>query len=176
VLLIGTWRAMAATSLQQLKLKAAQQDESAPIIFVLMLGAIAASLVGVFTVIRDARDTANQTAIISVLLALATLILSWLCMHVQFATHYAHRYYGDAKGQGSAGSGLKFPEEKPAPSYMEFIYFSFCVGMTYQVSDIMTENRAFRRLVTIHGALSFFYNTFVLALAVNLFGAFSGSG
>jgi uncharacterized membrane protein len=46
--------------------------------------------------------------------------------------------------------------------------------MTYQVSDVMTCTRTFRRLVTFHGALSFFYNTFVLALAVNLFSGLSG--
>jgi uncharacterized membrane protein len=89
-----------------------------------------------------------------------------------FAIHYAHRYYGEPAQE--AGRGLIFPEPNAAPNYSEFVYFAFCIGMTYQVSDVMTCTRAFRRLVTFHGALSFFYNTFVLALAVNLFSGLSG--
>jgi uncharacterized membrane protein len=172
VLLLSIWHMMAKASLEHLRIKAAQQDESAAVIFGVEIAAVLASLGGVLVVIRDTRTAASGTATYLVLLALGTLLLSWLCMNVLFAIHYAHRYYGEADQK--TGRGLIFPEPHAAPNYTEFIYFAFCIGMTYQVSDVMTCTREFRKLVTFHGALSFFYNTFVLALAVSLFSGLSG--
>jgi uncharacterized membrane protein len=172
VLLLGIWHMMAKASLEHLQDKAAQQDEKASVILGVMIAAVLASLGGVLAVIHDTRQAAGGTAIYFVLLSLATLILSWLCMNVLFAIHYAHRYYGETGEE--AGRGLIFPEPQATPNYAEFIYFAFCIGMTYQVSDVMTCTREFRKLVTFHGALSFFYNTFVLALAVGLFSGLSG--
>jgi uncharacterized membrane protein len=172
VLLLGIWHMMAKASLEHLQAKAAQQDEKAPVILAVMIAAVLASLGGILAVIHDTRQATSSTAIYLVLLSLATLILSWLCMNVLFAIHYAHRYYGEIGEE--TGRGLIFPEPQAAPNYAEFIYFSFCIGMTYQVSDVMTCTREFRKLVTLHGALSFFYNTFVLALAVGLFSGLSG--
>ena len=171
VLLMSIWHMMATTTLEHLQVKAAQQDENAPVILGVMIAAVLASLGGVLAVIRDTRQAAGGVAYL-VLLALGTLLLSWLCMNMLFAIHYAHRYYGEPAQE--IGRGLIFPEPNAAPNYSEFVYFAFCIGMTYQVSDVMTCTRAFRRLVTFHGALSFFYNTFVLALAVNLFSGISG--
>ena len=173
VLLLGIWHMMATTTLAKLRLKAAQQDETAPVILGLMIAAVVASLWGILAEMSYARSAAGRGTGLFILLALGTLVLSWLCMHMLFATHYAHRYYSDRANVGEASPGLIFPEHDPVPSYMEFVYFAFCIGMTYQVSDIMTGTRAFRRLITLHSALSFFYNTFVLALAVNLFSGLS---
>ena len=172
VLLFGIWRMMSNTTLSQLKRKAAQQDESAAIILGVMLCAIVASLFGVASELRQARQASAAQAGLYLFLSLATLVLSWLCMHVLFATRYAHRYYGDRSSFEPDCGGLIFPEAHAAPDYSEFLYFSLCIGMTYQVSDIMTRSRGFRRMVMFHGALSFFFNTFVLALAVNLLGGF----
>ena len=172
VLLLNIWHMMAATTLEHLQVKAAQQDESAPVILGVMIAAVLASLGGVLAEVHNARQATGGTAVYFALLALSTLLLSWLCMNVLFAIHYAHRYYGEPAQE--IGRGLIFPEPNATPNYTEFVYFAFCIGMTYQVSDVMTCTRVFRRLVTFHGALSFFYNTFVLALAVNLFSGLSG--
>ena len=172
VLLMSIWHMMAKATLEHLQVKAAQQDENAPVILGVMIAAVLASLGGVLAVIHDTRQASGGAAAYLVLLALGTLIISWLCMNVLFAIHYAHLYYGEPAQE--IGRGLIFPEPNAAPNYGEFVYFAFCIGMAYQVSDVMTGTRAFRRLVTFHGALSFFYNTFVLALAVNLFSGLSG--
>ena len=172
VLLLSIWHMMAKTSLERLQVKASQQDEKASVLLGVMIAAVLASLGGVLVVIHDTRQAVGGTVIYFVLLSLTTLVLSWLCMNVLFAIHYAHRYYGEPAQE--IGRGLIFPEPEAAPNYAEFIYFAFCIGMTYQVSDVMTCTREFRKLVTFHGALSFFYNTFVLALAVSLFSGLSG--
>ncbi|HXI99751.1 MAG TPA: DUF1345 domain-containing protein [Micropepsaceae bacterium] len=174
VLLAGIWRMMATTTLAELRRKAAQQDETAPVILGLMVTAVVASLGGILAEMSHARSGDGRTDLF-IALVLGTLVLSWVCMHVLFAIHYAHRYYGDHATADKTRSGLIFPEPNAAPSYMEFVYFAFCVGMTYQVADIMTGTRAFRKLITLHGVLSFFYNTFVLALAVSLFSGISAS-
>jgi uncharacterized membrane protein len=63
--------------------------------------------------------------------------------------------------------GLEFPGEDP-PDFFDFAYFSFVVGMTFQVSDVQVTSRQMRRLVLMHGLLSFAFNTVVVALSINL--------
>jgi uncharacterized membrane protein len=102
-------------------------------------------------------------------LACVAVVLSWILMHTMFALHYAHRFYGDPEpksGRAERG-GLTFPGELP-PDYWDFLYYSLVVGMTCQVSDVQITSRAMRRLTLVHGVLSFFFNTGVLALAVNV--------
>lgn len=96
-----------------------------------------------------------------------TLLLSWVMMHVVFAMRYAHEYYAhDLHGKGVDG-GLDFPGGA-APDYWDFVYFSLVLGMTFQVSDVQITARKLRRLAAAHGFLSFVFNTFILALSVNI--------
>ena len=74
---------------------------------------------------------------------------------------------GSVPGTTAPRSGLAFPETE-YPNYWDFIYFSFVVGMTFQVSDVQVTSTALRRVVAAHGVLSFFYSVSILALAVNL--------
>ena len=67
--------------------------------------------------------------------AIATVILSWAFIHTIFALHYAHDFYGD----GQRADGLKFPGDDK-PDYWDFVYFSFVIGMTFQVSDVAVTN------------------------------------
>jgi len=84
--------------------------------------------------------------------------------------HYAHDYFNDLADDGKAG--LAFPEEEGDPDYWDFLYFSFVVGMTAQVSDVQVLTQRWRRLVLAHGLLSFLFNTLVLALSINLLAGF----
>lgn len=102
------------------------------------------------------------------MLATLTIALSWAAVHMTFALHYAHDYYRD---DGSPG-GLKFPSESGSrhvePDYWDFIYFSFVIGMTFQVSDVGITDRMIRRTATAHGVVAFVFNTALLALMVNI--------
>ena len=99
-----------------------------------------------------------------------TIILSWSLVHTVFTLHYAHGYYGpsadDDDTDGLVG-GLEFPSE-PRPDYWDFMYFSFVIGMTGQVSDVQVSGRMLRRLALIHGIVAFFFNTIILALTINI--------
>jgi uncharacterized membrane protein len=94
-----------------------------------------------------------------------TVALSWAAVHTVFALHYAHEYY-----RGGKPGGLQFPsgDEHEKPDYWDFVYFSFVIGMTAQVSDVGITNRTIRRTATAHGIASFVYNTALVALMVNI--------
>ena len=96
------------------------------------------------------------------MLAGVTILLSWTFMHTIFALHYAHEYY--ARGDKRC---LSFPGEE-APDYWDFVYFSFVIGMTAQVSDVGITDKIIRRTATVHGIVSFVYNTALVALMVNI--------
>jgi uncharacterized membrane protein len=82
-----------------------------------------------------------------------------------FALHYAHEYYGGE--DVGRGGGLKFPSD-PQPDYWDFVYFSFVLGMTFQVSDVQVTRKRVRRLVVAHGIVSFFFSVTIIALMVNI--------
>ena len=96
---------------------------------------------------------------------MVTILLSWAFMHTIFALHYAHEFYGE--GRDAKVGGLVFPGTGE-PDYWDFLYFSLVIAMTSQVSDVQISSRSIRRLATIHGAISFFFNLTVLALTVNM--------
>lgn len=94
-----------------------------------------------------------------------TLAASWLMTQVTFAYRYAHEYY--AVGKNGFEGGLAFPDED-SPDYLDFIYFSFVLGMTFQVSDVNVTSRKMRRLATLQGLIGYMFNTVVLALTINI--------
>ena len=94
-----------------------------------------------------------------------TIVLSWATVHTAFALHYAHDYY-----RGAKPGGLQFPsgDQHDHADYWDFVYFSFVIGMTAQVSDVGITDKTIRRTVTAHGIVSFIFNTALLALMVNI--------
>jgi len=52
--------------------------------------------------------------------------------------------------------------------YRDFAYFSFVIGMTAQVSDVGITDKIIRRTATVHGIISFVFNTALVALMVNV--------
>lgn len=155
------------SELAHLQKRAADEDEGAALILALTVAAAVASLVAIFAELGTARG--DQFSGASAALAVGTVVLSWVLIHVIFAFRYAHAFYGEAKGghEGGHKGGLTFPDDE-RPEYWDFLYFSFVIGMTFQVSDVQVTSKALRRIVVAHGAVSFFYNVAVLALMVNI--------
>lgn len=106
----------------------------------------------------------DYTLIVSAVIA---MILSWSMMHTTYIFHYAHEYYDTTRRKDKKEGGLDFPEDKN-PDYLDFAYFSLCIGTTFQVSDIAVTSKQIRRVVLLHSLLSFFMNTVVIALSINL--------
>jgi uncharacterized membrane protein len=137
------------------------------LILLIMLTAVGACVAAIAMLLQQVKDMAGLARATHVALALVALATSWLLIHTIYAFHYAHRYYQQELKNEPNGPGLDFPGELD-PDYMDFLYFSFVVGMTSQVSDVQATSRQMRRLTLIHGVLSFAFNMLVLALSINV--------
>jgi len=136
-----------------------QDDGRFLILLVTALGAFASIAAIVFELGGGAHDAATLS------LATVTIALSWAAVHSSFALHYAHDYY-----RGVKPGGLQFPsgDQQDHADYWDFVYFSFVIGMTAQVSDVGITDKTIRRTATVHGIISFIYNTALVALMVNI--------
>lgn len=165
--------AMGAATPNDIRGHANKQDSGRRFVFVFALVAACASLYAVVLLLRSAK--ALQGAELAVHLGLSVLAVAgaWLLMHTTFAFRYAHMFYDDADcpehdaQPGEQVGGLEFPGEEQ-PDYLDFAYFAFVIGMTFQVSDVKITARAIRRLVLLHSTLAFAFNTVILALSVNI--------
>jgi uncharacterized membrane protein len=100
-------------------------------------------------------------------LGMLAVVAGWFVIHTMFTFRYAHLYYYDSDEDGSAQRGLKFPGTDDPNDY-DFAYFSFVIGMTFQVSDVQIVDGGMRRLVLAHGLISFAYNSTIIALVINI--------
>jgi uncharacterized membrane protein len=147
---------------QELRKNAARDDGGRA-----MLLAVSTIVIGVILVLLVAIIGGTPSPTFgSLTLIIATQLLAWLFANVVWAFHYAHLFY-DPISKGSDQGGLSFPGKRP-PEFSDFCYFSFVVGMTFQVSDVEVTSPHFRKIVMAHGIVAFFYNLGVLALTVNL--------
>ena len=107
------------------------------------------------------------------ILAIVTIALSWATVHTAFSLHYAHEFYRNKKP-----GGLQFPsgDTHAEADYWDFVYFSFVIGMTAQVSDVGITDKIIRRTATVHGIISFVFNTALIALMVNIAASAISSG
>ena len=151
------------------------KDEDEGIVFILFIttAAVGLSLFAIFSLI-NATGVGREAR----LAALASVPLGWLTLHTVAAFRYAHLYYapGDEKDEDGLvrdARGLGFPGTKE-PDASDFLYFSLVLGMTGQTSDVAIETTAMRRVVTVHSVIAFFFNTGLLALAVNIAAAYAG--
>ena len=164
-----TWSLMLRATPDTMQRNAQRQDEGRLVILSLITAAACASLLAIGFMLNDTKGRSTTNVIIlHVTLSIVTIVGSWLLVHTIFALHYAHGYYQAGKTLSeSKAEGLDFPGDTE-PDYWDFLYFSFVIGMTSQVSDVEIISRSLRRLALIHGILSFFFNTSILAMSINI--------
>jgi uncharacterized membrane protein len=144
--------------------RAARQDDSQLVILVIILLAIAASFCAIVGLLAEAKDAPHRS--LNPIIAAATIVLSWTITQIVFTLHYAHEYYRPS-GRGELAGGLRFPDDN-SPDYWDFFYFATSFGAASQTSDVSILTKPLRRLATLHAIISFFFNTAVLALSINL--------
>jgi uncharacterized membrane protein len=151
-----------------LRKHAAEEDAPAPFILFVTLAAVAVSAVSLFMVLH-----ADNPDALLLILSIASVVLGWFAVHTMWAMHYAYEYYERPEaspGKGKASpvvGGLEFPGGDE-PDGLASLYFSYAIGMTAQTSDTEVTSNKMRRLVVVHGVLSFFFNTIIVAAAVNI--------
>lgn len=153
-------------SADDLRRRSRYEDEGIGLIVLITLAAIGLSIGSIFALLAQPGSPDP----LPLVLAIASVPLGWLTLHTIAAFHYAHLYYAPADiapEEGKDVGGLAFPQTDE-PTGWDFLYYSFVVGMTAQVSDVDVLTSSMRRLTLAHSVVSFFYNTVILALAVNL--------
>jgi uncharacterized membrane protein len=161
--LIAILRVMSHADMTRMRRTAALQDEGRFGILILTVAAALASLAAIFIELGTGPRGAGRDPV-HIGLATLTLVLSWAFIHSIFALHYAHEFYSERKLRHGC---LAFPGEEE-PDYWDFVYFSFVIGMTSQVSDVTVTSRVIRRTVAAHGIVSFIFNATMMALTVFL--------
>jgi uncharacterized membrane protein len=137
----------------------AQREDFRPVIEELAVVAAALSgLVGIVILLVLGRSDTTRAAAAS---ALGGVFMAWAALHLMYATRYSHLYYATPTG------GIDFNSEEP-PSYRDFLYFSYNLGMTYQVSDTDVSSTAIRAVVLRHCILSYVFGAVILATTINL--------
>jgi uncharacterized membrane protein len=168
VYLVFLMRMARQSTIDKLRHRARIQDEGIPLIVALTIGGIGFSFYSIFAILNGSNTSAAHLAT-----AIISIPLGWVVFNTLFALHYARLYYApsgvdsDNDGKEDDVGGLVFPDT-PEPSIWDFFYFSFCLGATFQTSDVNVRTTDFRMVMMFHSIASFVFNTTLLALAINL--------
>jgi uncharacterized membrane protein len=172
-LIIITWTIYFTRPTEKIRQLAQKEDGSLVYVFLLILISSFASMFTVMLLIIS-KEAAKTPLIIYVPVAVGGMLLSWILVHTTYTTHYARMYYrGGENDSRKCERGLDFPGGHE-PDYLDFAYFAFVIGMTFQVSDVQITSHRIRRAALLHGLLSFALNTFVVALTINLIAGLKG--
>jgi uncharacterized membrane protein len=145
-----------------LKLRAKSEDEGIAIVLVITVATMAFFCDAVFT----ALNRKHGIEVAPLILAGIGAPLGWLVLHTVMAFHYADVHYFEDPDCAADDKDLDFPG-RGDPGPWDFLYYSFVVGMTAQVSDVQVRTTVMRRLTLLHGVVSFFFNTVFIAMVVN---------
>lgn len=115
---------------------------------------------------------------VEVTLGVISVILGWFVVHTMAALHYAYEYYesaaASADAEGGIVGGLEWPDDSDEPDGGAFIYLAYQVGTAVQIADLRATSNKMRAMITAHAVFAFFYNTILIATAVNV--ALSAAG
>ena len=162
-----SWIFLFKCATSKIRAEATREDGSRAFIFFMVMISSFASLFTV-TLLILSKEASATGLMIYLPVAVLGILLSWILVHTTFTFRYAHMYYGDDEADSCKhAEGLEFPKEKK-PDYLDFAYFSFVIGMTFQVSDVQISSKKLRRLALLHGLISFAYNTIIVALTINI--------
>lgn len=164
--LVLVFSTVARADAERMRRAARAQDEGVAAIFLIMLAVVILSVTAIFVLLNEQQDPPA----VNIVLAIVSVVLGWLTFQTVLASHYAHRYYNarpGTKGWREDAGGLDIPHADE-PGWWEFFYHALVIGMTAQVADIDITTTAMRRLVIAHSVVAFFYNTIIIALAINV--------
>lgn len=147
---------------------ASLEDSSRYLIFIFVMTASLVSLVAMYLLLKSTKGQSEEAVSGYIILSMSAVVISWWLVHTVYTMRYAHLYYATQGGKDSTKAGLQFPADITDPDYMDFVYFAFVIGMTFQVSDVVITSRRIRRIVWAHGLISFAFNTAIVALSINI--------
>ena len=161
IYLLWTWGSVGRLDPGDTAQLAKREDPSTPVAELVILGAGTAMLAAVGLALVKAGQTAGGLKAYLVSIGVLSVVLSWTVVHTVFALRYARAYYSEPAG------GIDFNEAEP-PNYVDFAYYAFTVGMTFQVADTNITARAVRRTTLHHALLSYLFGAVLLGLVINV--------
>jgi uncharacterized membrane protein len=141
----------------------AEQESTTRSTDVWLLAAAIASLAVVVVALIQSSSQRSATAVASVILSVLSVALSWALVNTVYAFKYARMYYLDEPDDG----GIDF-KQATSPTYSDFAYLAFTIGMSFAVSETEPTTTRTRRIALGHALLSYTFGTGVLAVAINL--------
>jgi uncharacterized membrane protein len=124
----------------------------------ILLAAIASLGAVVIALVRTS-SAPDATAVSAAVLSVFAVFASWALVNTVFALKYARLYYLD-------DGGIDFRETE-APSYRDFAYLAFTVGMSFAVNECEPTSATVRKVALGHALLSYILSTGTLAVAIN---------
>jgi uncharacterized membrane protein len=164
VFLISVWPIIIRTTSSHAAQLATREDETRGSATVLLLAASMASLLGVGFALILAGQESGQLKILLVGFAVLTVVVSWTVVNTVFTLRYADQHFGS----GAAGIAFGDSDGPEGPTYRDFAYVAFTIGMCYQVSDTTVRDRRIRRTVLSHALLSYVFGVAIVGGSVNL--------
>ena len=134
-------------------------------VVVILVGLASLAGVGILLVGGRARGGAE---VVDALVGMGAVAVGWLCVHTVYVLRYARVYYASPRPP------IDFNQDED-PTFSDFAYFSFNLGMAYQVSDTDLRSSEVRRVVLGHTLLAYLYGTIVIAATINLVAGIGGS-
>ena len=162
--LLTTWHVIFRADGDDTRRLATKEDDTRAVGDILLVSICMASLLGVGFALSLAGDRTGAIRAALIAMASATIALSWAMLNTVYALRYADLYYRSATG-GIAFGGV---DEEIPPSYRDFAYVAFTIGMTYQVSDTSLRDPRIRTTVLAHAALAYVFGVVIVAGAINL--------
>lgn len=151
--------------------RAEAQDEGRFAILILTILASAMAIGAILAQLATVKDLTGLPKDLHISLAAVTIVSAWALIHLMFALHYAHEFVIERAANGSKPAkgrgGLHFPGSE-APDYVDFLYFSYVIGVASQTADVEITSPSMRRIALVHCVLAFFFNSAVLALTINI--------
>ena len=167
VLLVWDWTIGLRNNAAHTIRRAAQADPGRNFLAGIVIISALAGLASATVILGKGPNVPAVDRELALAAGIAAVILGWVLIHTMFIFRYAHLYYYDSDQDGTAQRGLTFPGTTEPDDY-DFAYFSFVIGMTFQVSDVQITDPGVRSIVLVHALMAFAYNTAILALVVNL--------
>jgi uncharacterized membrane protein len=159
--LVGVWIRLLRHDETATARHAVRIDESRAAAEVSLLLSSSASLVAIVLLLVKASEVAGTAKAAYTTLAVVSIVLSWATVHTVYTLRYAQEFFRDPLG------GVDFNGAED-PSYRDFAYLAFTIGMTYQVSDTSLTTARMRRLALQHALLSFLFGTAIIATTINV--------
>jgi uncharacterized membrane protein len=158
--LLRVWRDVLPQDATATARHASVEDGSRLVADLTLVGASLASLVAVVLILLKAAQVHGPRKALLTGIGILGVAISWAVVHTVFTLTYGHMYYGGEEG------GIEFPGGDP-PSYRDFAYLAFTIGMCYQVSDTDIRSRRIRATALRHSLLAYVLGTAVIALTIN---------